>query len=223
MLGSKKEVSVRISLVAMACHGERLQQVTELANDLSQCVETHLFMPFASERTEGLAPEVCLHATWPARAIAAWRSRLAMGNPLVHAENAKRIRRVAPDLVHLLQPHPSHALLIPLLGVPSCLSVHDPMPSPSGLQRPGAPTQEDATPWGQTLREVMINRSLGMVDHLLIRDPALLDALLKLGVPRSRLTLIPPHADDASGSTLAAYRQLLARLQTPRGFPAAHV
>lgn len=213
---------MRISLVAMACHGERLQQVTELANDLSQLVETHLFMPFSPEQREGLAPEVCLHATWPSRAVAAWRSRLAMGNPLVHAENAKRMRRVAPDLVHLLHPHPSHALLIPLLGVPSCLSVHDPMPSSPGPQRPGGSSQAGAPPWGQTLREVMISRSLGMVDHLLIHDPALGDALLQLGLPASRLTLIPPHADHASHSTLAAYRQLLARHTTSRSFPATH-
>ena len=199
----QKEVSVRVSLVGMACRDGTLKQVARLANGLAQVVETHLFMPAQPELAALLAPEVIHHPLASPRG-ASWGKLLALGNPWRHADHAKRIRRVAPDLVHLLQPHPTHALLIPLLGVPSCLSLHD--------------VWDPASVREASLREFMSSRALAMVDHLILHDPAQVEPLHRLGLPPETLSLVPP--DDEPLAYLTAYRHMLARLRSPSGFPA---
>jgi len=196
---------VRVSLVSLTCRDGTLQQVARLASGLAQLVETHLFMPARPELGDLLAKEVRVHPLETLKGGPSWRKLLSMGNPWIHAEHAKRIRRLAPDVVHLLQPHPAHVLLLPLLGAPSCLSLPDEM-LPPARQEP-------------SLRELLISRSLFMVDQLILHDPALAEHLHRQGHPRERLSLVFPA--DESRPTLEAYRQVCARLQGPKGFPTA--
>ena len=195
---------MRIALLSMSCRGETQTDLARLASALAQRVETHLFLPADSE-LDGLAPEVALHPLGATRPAAApWRKLLAMGNPWLHAEHAKRIRRVAPDVVHLLQPHPTHALLIPLLGRPTCLSLHD-----AEVPSPGRES---------TLREFMIGRALGLVDQLFVPGAAPAERLLRQGLPAERISILAPANDPLA--LLATYRQMLSRLHAPSGFPA---
>ena len=199
---------MRISLVSMTCRDGKLQQVARLASSLAQLVETHLFMPALPGLSELLAKDVVHHplGIFP-EGGASWRKLLSMGNPWVHAEHAKRIRRVAPDLVHLLQPHPAHAMLVPLLGAPSCLSLPDgPSPTP--------PTRQDSS-----LREFLISRSVDMVDQLFLHEAALAELLHRQGHPRERLSLVCPPDDGQA--TLEAYRHMLDRLSASSRFPTA--
>ena len=197
---------MRVSLVSMSCRDGTLKQVARFASGLAQVVETHLFMPALPELGALLAKDVVHQPIAPShQGGASWRKLLAMGNPWIHAENAKRIRRLAPDVVHLLQPHPTHALLLPLLGAPSCLSLHD-----GAL--PLSSSRRDAS-----LRELMISRSLLMVDQLLLHDPALGEHLHRQGHPRERLSVVFPPEDPHA--YLERYRQMLSRLRAPAGYP----
>ncbi|MNR81933.1 hypothetical protein D3C72_126820 [compost metagenome] len=198
---------MRVSLVSMSCRDGTLQQVARLASGLAQVVETHLFMPALPELGDLLARDVRVHPLEAFNGGASWRKLLSVGNPWIHAEHAKRIRRIVPDVVHLLQPHPAHALLLPLLGAPSCLSLPDGM-----LPLPPAR-------WEASLREFLISRSLLMVDQLILQDPVLAEHLHRQGHPRERLSLVFPA--NESRSTLEAYRQVCTRLHGPNGFPAA--
>lgn len=190
---------MRVALVCMSPRDDAQEQAARLASGLAQAVETHLFMPSETRRAPGVAHHFLALPRGPS-----WRKLLALGNPWRHAEQAKRIRRVVPDVVHLLHPHPTHALLIPLLGMPSCLSLHDVL-DPAASQE-------------ASLREFMTHRALVMVDQLILHDPAQAAPLQRLGLPGERLSLASPGGEVPD--YLEAYRQMLARLRTPSGFPA---
>lgn len=195
---------MRIALLAISDHDGMLHEAARLASRLAQVAETHLFVPAHAERELGGDARVTRHPLSPWRSDApTWRKWLAMGNPWLHADHAKRIRRVDPDVVHLLHPHATHALMIPLLGRPTCLSLH-------GAELP--PTHRESS-----LREVLITRSLLMVDQLILRDPRTTDTLRERGFPAERLALATVAEDPQA--LLAVYRQVLARLHPNAAHP----
>ena len=215
---------MRIALLAISDHDETLHEAARLASRLAQVAETHLFVPAHAERELGGDARVTCHPLSPWRTDAAtWRKWLAMGNPWLHADHAKRIRRVDPDVVHLLHPHATHALMIPLLGRPTCLSLHG-AELPSAL---GEPSRREDSRWEHShwahshressLREFLITRSLLMVDQLICRDPRGTDVLRERGFPAERLAHATIVEDPLA--LLAVYRQLLARLRANAGHP----
>ena len=205
---------MRIALLAMSDRNETLHEAARLAGGLAQVAETHLFLPAHAERDVSCDARVTRHSLsfWRQDA-STWRKWLAMGNPWLHADHAKRIRRVDPDVVHLLDPQATHALMIPLLGRPTCLSLQ-------GAEVPPAfqdLSHRDPSLREPSLREFLIMRSLVMVDQLILRDPRALDALCRRGFPSERLAFAAFAEDPLA--MIAVYRHLLARLRANAAHP----
>lgn len=200
---------MRIALLAMSDRNGTLQEAARLAGGLAHVAETHLFLPAHAERDVSCDARVTRHSlSFWRKDASTWRKRLAMGNPWIHADHAKRIRRVDPDVVHLLDPQATHALMIPLLGRPTCLSLLG-AEVPTAFQEPSLREP--------SLREFLIMRSLVMVDQLILRDPSAFDALHGRGFPSERLAFAT-FAEDPQ-AMLAVYRHLLARLRANAGHP----
>ena len=215
---------MRIALLAMSDRNGTLQEAARLAGGLAHVAETHLFLPAHAERDVSCDARVTRHSlSFWRKDASTWRKRLAMGNPWLHADHAKRIRRVDPDVVHLLDPQATHALMIPLLGRPTCLSLHG-AELPSAL---GEPSRREDSHWEHShrehshressLREFLITRSLLMVDQLICRDPRGTDVLRERGFPAERLAHATIVEDPLA--LLAVYRQLIARLRANAGHP----
>lgn len=171
---------MRVAIVALSCHGGMLHYTSQLANALSEAANVHVFTPAKPEHAGYFSPALTMHATLPLSFPGQpWRGALAQANPLIHAENAKRIRRIGADVIHLVTPHHANALMIPLLGAPLCYTLHDPT-SHVGETQP--------------IRDALRRRTLDGVERVIVHGEALREELAAQGLSRERVAVIP-HGD----------------------------
>lgn len=171
---------MRVAIVALSCHGGMLHYTSQLANSLAGVADVHLFTPARPGLSDYFSPDVIVHPTIPLSFPGQpWRGILAQANPLIHATNAKRIRRIAPDVVHFTTPHHANSLVLPLLGKPVCCTLHDPTVHIG-----------EATP----LRDFMERRAVAMADRVIVHGEALREELAAQGMAQERIRVIP-HGD----------------------------
>lgn len=169
---------MRLAIVALSCpNGGMLHYASQLANSLARETETHFFTPLKPELTDYLSESVFFHPTVPLSVPGeGWKNLARQCNPLHHRENARRINRIEPDIVHFVTEHPSNSLLMPLLRGKICFTHHDP------IRHFGEES---------SLRQFLNRRSAALSDRVIVHG----DALRKLlSVPPERISVIP-HGD----------------------------
>lgn len=172
---------MRVAIVALSCHGGMRHYASQLANSLASHAEVHVFTPPDPELRDYFSPETILQPSLPLSFPGqAWRGSLVQANPWVHASNAKRLRRIRADVVHVVTPHPSNGLLLPLLGdLPILYTMHDPSVHPG-----------EASP----LRDKLTRRALHFADRLIVHGEALRQELAEQGISSEHVSVIP-HGD----------------------------
>lgn len=172
---------MRVAIVALSCHGGMRHYTSQLANSLARHADVHVFAPADLEQEAYFSGEITLHGIRPLSFSGqAWRGILTQMNPWVHAVNAQRIRRIQPDIVHVVTPHPSNGLTLPLLGeIPVCYTMHDPSVHPGEVS---------------PVRDFLTRRAVGIADHLIVHGEALRVELEEQGLCSSRISVIP-HGD----------------------------
>ncbi|MBO9542639.1 glycosyltransferase family 4 protein [bacterium] len=173
---------MRVAIVALSCqNGGMLHYASQLANSLASQAEVHFFTPAKRELADYLSRDLTHHPTlqlsYPGQPLRTLSRQL---NPLVHGLNAQRIRKVRPDVIHLVTAHPANSLLLPLLGdTPVCFTLHDPSAHPG-----------ESTP----LKDFLMQRTIAGVDRLIVHGEALRTELAAQGIEASRIAVIP-HGD----------------------------
>lgn len=173
---------MRIAIVALSCpNGGMLHYASQLANALSETEEVFFFSPPKPELGEYLNPRVQLLASkrlsFPHRRE---RTFIRQLNPLIHLEHARRIRSLAPDVVHFVTDHPCNGILANLLaGLPKCFTHHDPSRHP-----------------GETsgVKEALTRWSIQKYDRVVAHGEALRQEMHEQGIPASKVKVIP-HGD----------------------------
>ncbi len=172
---------MRVAIVALSCHGGMRHYASQLANSLASQADVHVFTPPEAELNEYFSSETTLHPSVPLSFPGqAWRGTLIQMNPWVHAVNAQRLRRIQPDVIHVVTPHPSNAMTMPLFGdVPVCYTMHDPSVHPG-----------EASP----VRDMLTRRAIAGADHLIVHAEVLREELSGQGLRPDRISVIP-HGD----------------------------
>lgn len=185
---------MRVAIVDWPSFGVVSEIAVRLANGLAEHVDVHVFVPSGSECPAGSEGDWTGHAMVPISVSGpSWRRVLIQANPLIHAANAKRIRRVAPDIVHFAALHPANALLLPLLSAPTCLTV-------TGL--------EPLLARGGRFREELRRRMVMTADHLVVESRAVWEALILSGRLPDGVSLIPPAHEVFAQRHLSLYQRL---------------
>lgn len=189
---------MRVAIVALSCTGDMRESTLHLTRSLLDQAEVHLFVPTGTEVDREVACAGFWHETLPISfAGHAWRRVLTQANPLVHAANAKRVRRVLPDIVHFAVPHHANALMIPLLNAPACLTLH-------GCQ--------ELSGAAGLIRGDLQRRALAQAEHLVVEERSLREDLLQSGMSPERVSLIPQEQEDFASRHLTLYRRITERL-----------
>ena len=185
---------MRVAIVDWSSLGVVSEVTVRLANELAEHVDVHVFVPSGIECPAGTGGDWTRHALVPISVSGpSWRRVLTQANPLIHAANAKRIRRVAPDIVHFTALHPANAMLVPLLSAPTCLTV-------TGI--------EPLSTRGGRFREEMRRRTVMIADQLVVESRAVRDALLLEGLPPDGVPLIPLAHEAFVQQHLSLYHRL---------------
>jgi glycosyltransferase involved in cell wall biosynthesis len=173
---------MRIALVALSCQpGGMRHYASQLANALAEEAEVHVFTPDLAGLAPYLSPRVAGHAL---RRLSAGgqraRNLLRQLNLASHAWNARAIRALAPDAVHLVTEHPCNPLMVALLDdLPICFTHHD----PSGHLGEGAG-------WRRALAQLTARRA----DRVVVHAEALRAELAAQGLDPARVAVVP-HGD----------------------------
>lgn len=173
---------MRVAIVALSCpNGGMLHYASQLANSLASQADVHFFTPPKPELDAYLLPSVTRHGllqlSHPGHLL---RSLFSQLNPFVHGINAQRIRRIRPDVIHLVTAHPANSLLVPLLGdTPVCFTLHDPSAHPG-----------ESTP----IKDFLMQRAIAVSDRVIVHGEALRTELEAQQVPAGRIAVIP-HGD----------------------------
>ncbi|MGE5707949.1 MAG: glycosyltransferase family 4 protein [Bacteroidota bacterium] len=171
---------MRLAVVALSCpNGGMLHYASQLANALAKETETHFFTPLKPELGPYLSADVAYHPTIPLSIPGdGWKNAVRQLNPLHHRENARRINRIKPDIVHFVTEHPANSLLMPLLKGKICFTHHDPVRHLGEESR---------------IRQFLNGRSASLSDRVIVHGEAL-RGLLEQRLPSERISVIP-HGD----------------------------
>ncbi len=173
---------MRVAIVALSCpRGGMLHYASQLANAVAAHAEVHCFTPDPASLDGYLAPGIERHATLPLSFPGqGWRSVATQANPFRHARNARMIRAIRPDVVHLVTDHPSNSVLAAMLGdLKVVFTQHD------ATQHPG----EEA--W---LKARLTRWTAGRCDRIVVHAERLREVLVERGYPKDRVAVIP-HGD----------------------------
>lgn len=185
---------MRLAIVDWSFRDSSRHSTVQLANSLQEVAEVHLFAPPSSGSLGDTVPGVVRHATLPLNFPGQpWRGSLVQANPLVHAVNAKRIRRVVPDIVHFVEAHYANAWVLPLLVAPVCISLH----GPAALSLGASP-----------IRAHLSTRALGLADRVIVDREALCEELTRYGLARERIALIPEREVGFNQCLFDVYRRM---------------